>query len=172
MACCRGIPLPPHRKSFPGERHKYEGLPQIKRTWAKWKSHFQDAQEVLKRVIRHSSPSVDSFVSANAAADIHGIARDRDAFWPKTDRVCFQDPPPGAILADDFFESFSGLMDNMASAATNDKAVLEQLFSTMTTQYAAIKALLQEIKPQRGSNNSDRNPGSDRNPDNDNVRKF
>ena len=63
-------------------------------------------------------------------------------------------------------------MDNIASAATNDKAVLEQLFSTTTTQYAAIKALLQEIKPQRGSNNSDRNPGSNRNPDNDNVHKL
>ena len=63
-------------------------------------------------------------------------------------------------------------MDNIASAATNDKAVLEQLFSTTTTQYAAIKALLQEIKPQRGSNNSDRNPGSNRNPHNDGMRKL
>ena len=63
-------------------------------------------------------------------------------------------------------------MDNMSSAGTNEKAVLEQLVATTTTQYTATKALLQEIKPQRGSNNSDRNPGSDRNPDNDNVRKF
>ena len=60
-------------KSFPDERPKFEGLPQLKRTWAKWKSHFQDAQEVLKRVICHSNPSADSFGSANMAADIHGI---------------------------------------------------------------------------------------------------
>ena len=60
----------------------------------------------------------------------------------------------------------------MASAATNDKAVLEQLFPTMTTQYAAIKALLQEIKYQRGSNNSKCNPGINRNPDDDDMRKF
>ena len=37
-------------------------------------------------------------------------------------------------------------MDNMASVATNEKAVLEQIVTTTTTQYAAIKALLQEVK--------------------------
>ena len=45
----------------------------------------------------------------------------------------------------------------MASAATNNKAVLDQLVANMIMQSAAIKALLQELKPQRGSNNSGRN---------------
>ena len=48
----------------------------------------------------------------------------------------------------------------MASAATNDKAVLEQLVATTTTQYTSIKALLQELKSQRGSNNSVCNPNT------------
>ena len=60
----------------------------------------------------------------------------------------------------------------MASAATNDKAVLEQIFTTMTMQYTAIKVLLQEINPRLSSNNSDRKSGSDRNPDNDDKCKF
>ena len=60
----------------------------------------------------------------------------------------------------------------MASAATNDKAVLEQIFTTMTMQYTAIKVLLQEINPRLSSNNSDRKSGSDRNPDNDDMCKF
>ena len=63
-------------------------------------------------------------------------------------------------------------MDNMASAATNDKAVIEQLVTTTTTQYAEIKAFLLELKPQRGSNNLGRNPSSDYTPDSDDMRKF
>ena len=63
-------------------------------------------------------------------------------------------------------------MDNMASAATNDKAVLEQLVTITTTQYAEIKTLLQELKPHRGSNNSGRNPGSDHTPDSNNMQKL
>ena len=60
----------------------------------------------------------------------------------------------------------------MASEATNGKAVLEQIVTTTTTQYATIKALLQEIKPQLSSKNSDRNPCSDRNPDDNDMCKF
>ena len=44
-------------------------------------------------------------------------------------------------------------MNNMASVATNDKAVLEQLVANKTTQYTVIKALLQDLKSQRGFNN-------------------
>ena len=73
---------------------------------------------------------------------------------------------------DDFIEYFSGIMDNMASAETNDKAVLEQLVTTTTTQYVEIKTFLQELKPQRGSNNLGHNPGSDHTSDGDDMRKF
>ena len=63
-------------------------------------------------------------------------------------------------------------MDNMASTSTNYKAVLEHSVTTTTTQYVAIKALLQEINPQRSSKYSNRNPGSVRNPDNNDMCKF
>ena len=63
-------------------------------------------------------------------------------------------------------------MDNMTSAATNDKSVLEQLVTTTTTQYAAIKSLLQEITPSAAPKQSDRNPGSDRNPDKNEMHNF
>ena len=66
-------------------------------------------------------------------------------------------------------------MDNMASAATNDKAVLEQLVENTTTQYTAIKVLIQELKPQRGSNNSGRNTNSNstnHTPYGDDMRKL
>ena len=120
-------------KILPGKRPKFEGLPRLERTREKWKSHFQDAQEALERVICHSNPSADSFGSENAAADIHGIAKNGDALRPATNRGRVQVTPPGAIPADNFIESFSGLMDNMTSAATNDKAVLEHLVTTTTT---------------------------------------
>ena len=60
----------------------------------------------------------------------------------------------------------------MPSEATYDKAVLEHLVTSTTTQYAAIKALLQEIKIQRGSKNSGRNPCSDHIPDGNEMRKL
>ena len=60
----------------------------------------------------------------------------------------------------------------MASTSTNYKAVLEHSVTTTTTQYMEIKALLQEINPQRSSKYSDRNTGSDRNPDDSNMCKF
>ena len=92
--------------------------------------------------------------------------------WPATSRSRAQVPPPGAIPADEFIDSLSGLMDNMVSAATNDKAVLEQLVKNKTTQYAAIKALLQDFKPHCGSNNSVRNPSTNHTPDGDDMRKL
>ena len=97
------------------------------------KSLFQDAQEDLKRVIRYYNPSADSFGSANAAAHIHGIAQNGDDVRPETVRGGAQVPPPGDIPMDDFIESFIGFMENMASAANNDKTVLEQLVTTTTT---------------------------------------
>ena len=63
-------------------------------------------------------------------------------------------------------------MDNMESAAINNKAVIKQLVKTTKTQYTAIKALLQELTPQRGSNNSGNNPSSDRTPDGNDMRKL
>ena len=63
-------------------------------------------------------------------------------------------------------------MDNMASAATNNKDVLEHLFKTKTTQYGTIKALLQELKTQRGSNKSGRNPIINHTPDGNGMRKL
>ena len=64
-------------------------------------------------------------------------------------------------------------MDNMASAATNDKAILEQLVANTTTQYNAIKMLLQELKTQHGSNNSFRNSNStNQTPDGNDIRKL
>ena len=93
--------------------------------------------------------------------NIHGISHNGDTVQPAPCRSCAQEPPPGAIPADEFIDYFSGLMDNMASAATDDKAVLEKLVTTTTTQYATIKALLQELKTQRGSNNSGHNTSTD-----------
>ena len=111
-------------KNFPGERPKFEGLPRLDRTWEKWKSHCQDAQEALERVIRHYNPSADSFGSANAAANIHRISHNGDTVQPVASRIRAQVPPPGAIPEEEFINSFSRIMDNMASAATSDKAVL------------------------------------------------
>ena len=109
---------------------------------------------------QHSNPSADSFGSSNSAASVHGISCNRDTVQPVASQIHAQVPPPGAILAYEFINSFSGLMDNMASAVTKKKAVLEQLFANTTKQYTAIKMLLQELKTQRGSNNSGRNSNS------------
>ena len=79
---------------------------------------------------------------------------------PAASRSRAQVPPPGAILAEKIIDSYSRLMDNTASTATNDRVVLEQIVVNITTQYAAINALLQELKYQHSSNNSVRNPNT------------
>ena len=91
---------------------------------------------------------------------------------PAASRSRSQGPPPGAIPADKFINSFSGLVANMASAATNHKAVLEQLVATTITHYTEIKALLQESKYQRISNNSGSNPNTNHTPDGDDMGKL
>ena len=162
-------------KIFPDERPKFEGLPRRDRTWEKWKSHFQDAQEELKRNIWHFNPSTDSFCSSNAAANIHGISHNGDTVQPAASRSHTQVTPPGAILSDEFIDYFSRLMNIMAYAATNGKAVLEQIFANMTTLYTDIKALLQKLNPQSGSNNSGRNTNTNstnHTPDGDNMQKL
>ena len=66
-------------------------------------------------------------------------------------------------------------MDNMASAATNEKDVLEQIVPNTTMHYTEIKTLLQELKSQSGSNNSGRNTntnGTNHTPDGDDMRKL
>ena len=69
-------------KSFPDKQPKFEGFPQLNWTWENWKPHFQDVQEAPKRVMRHSNPSVDSFLSTNSAASIHGISYNSDTLHP------------------------------------------------------------------------------------------
>ena len=114
---------------------------------------------------------MDYFGLANAATHIHGILHNRDTVRPETSRSRSQVSPPGVIPADKFIDYFSGIMDNMESAATNNKDVIEQLVTTTTMQYVTTKALLQELKPHRGSNNSGCNPSSDHTPYGDDMRK-
>ena len=74
--------------------------------------------------MQHSNPSVDSLGLANAAASIHGISHNGDTVQPAASQSHAQVSPPGAIPSDAFIDSFSGIMDIMVSAATNDKNVL------------------------------------------------
>ena len=93
---------------------------------------------------------MDYFGLANAATNIHGILHNRDTVRTVTYGSRYQVPPLGVIPANEFIDYFSGLMDNMSSAATNNKAVIEQLFTNTTMQYVTIKAILQELKTQCG----------------------
>ena len=64
-------------------------------------------------------------------------------------------------------------MDNMEYAATNDKAIIEQLVANTTSQYTATKMIMQELKIQRGSNNSGQNSNStNQTPNGDGMRKL
>ena len=96
--------------------------------------------------MQHSNPSADSLGLANAAASIHGISHNGDTVQPAASQSHAQVPPPGAIPEDAFIDYFSRIMDNMASAATNEKVVLKQLVANTNTQYTATKMLLQECK--------------------------
>ena len=60
-------------------------------------------------------------------------------------------PPTGRLTAmplssEEMMAQFDGHFDNLASAATNSGASLDQLAATTTTQYSYIKALLTSLK--------------------------
>ena len=95
----------------------------------------------MDREIRAYSQHGDSFGSSNLAMDTHGITAALTTH-PTTGR---------GPVSPDYMAQFGGHFYNLAAAATNSGAALNQLAATTTTQYAEIKSLLTTLKTASSS---------------------
>ena len=101
---------------FDTATEKWDELPDSAKTWAAWKAHYNAAHDAHERKLL-AAPDASQFGGANAATHQRGNQ-------PTGGRVGFSN---GAPPSGDFMNQFDGYMDNLANAATNEKAVLERL---------------------------------------------
>ena len=126
--------------SFPKQRPEYDGLSSSAKDWTAWESTFGTAQITVKREQRATNTRGDLLGTTNSAAAIHGIK------LPSSNP--YSNPASISDQASMFYHLDSHL-NNIVMAATNKKAVLEQLtannarFTALTSdQYNRIEKLL------------------------------
>ena len=100
--------------SFSTARDKWDELPIADKTWTKWKNHSVDAQAAIECATRANS---DSFVGANAVAAFHGTGTGN--YVPVND----------ATISTSTVDNLDGYLDNLVAAATNERSVIDGLFS-------------------------------------------
>ena len=122
--------------SLPNNRLSLDGLVPSSLTWTAWKLNFFPLHIAMERELWASSQSGDSFQSANLVMASHIIT----ATLPTL-------PTTGQGPSSKYYMShFNAHFDNLAAAATNSGAALDQLAAITTTQYSEIKALLNTLK--------------------------
>jgi hypothetical protein len=120
--------------TFPDETKDWGKLPLNQKSWAEWKAHYLLAHEARELHIR-ACGGKEPFNGANAASEIpptanRPVSSDRSAV-----------PPSEAAM-----ERLDDYLDNIANAATNEKAVLEELVATNSKQAETISTQAQNIK--------------------------
>ena len=84
----------------------------------------------MERELRALSQRGDSFGSAHLAMVAHGISA-ASPIQPPTGRLTAM-----PLSSEEMMVQFDGHFDNLASAATNSGASLDQIAATTTTQYS------------------------------------
>lgn len=116
-------------QQFPRVNDEWEDMPRAERTWPKWKAMYKRAQ-ANARVKKLAADGQDQFGGMAApGGNARGVR-----FAPVTAQ-----PPPNA-------NELAGYFDNLAAAATNEKAVLEQLVANNATLTATNAEMADAIK--------------------------
>ena len=139
-------------QQFPRVNDKWEDLSRTGKTWSRWKTMYKQAQ-AKARVKKLAAEGQDQF-GGMAGAGQHprgGTSSGGTVVSPPAGGILpvTAPPPPTA-------QELEGYFDNLAAAATNEKAVLDQLVSNNTklaatnaTLAAAVKSLQEEMKTVR-----------------------
>jgi hypothetical protein len=136
--------------TFPRTTEHWEELPQADKTWPAWKAAYLQAHQKRANRLR-ATGGADNLGRANQAT--FGI------FDPGASGIHLRNNAPGAQAnqAANFLGSIDNALDNLASAAANNKAVLEQLVTTnsfLTTSNSLlanqIKCLQAQLAAKRG----------------------
>ena len=122
--------------SFPNDRPAWVDLVPSAQNWTAWKFNFFPLHSAMERELCASSQGGYSFCSANLSMAAHRITA---ALPTHTTTVLGPDSP-------DYMAKFNGHFGNLAVAATNSSATLDQLATNTTTHYAEIKSLLTMLK--------------------------
>ena len=122
--------------SFPRNHPTWDGKKVEDQTWSAWKEFFRPLQPALEGEITISSDQPDTFGTAAAARRYHGI---------EANHGFGKDAPGQPWSPDNLMAQLDCHFDNLASAATNNNSVLEQLETTTAEQYSEIKASLDAL---------------------------
>jgi hypothetical protein len=106
--------------SFPLQRPVWGAKLPTTKTWAAWKLWARETQLTIKREQRATGARGDTFGSASAAIEYHRPSPSSAGFAGGSLRTS----PPS------FEEQFASGLDALALAATNKKAVLDNLFAS------------------------------------------
>jgi hypothetical protein len=106
--------------SFPTQRTVWDSKFPASKTWAAWKQWACESQLTIEREQRASGARGDTFGSASAAYEYHR----------PTPTSGFAGAAIRSSLPASFEEQFASGMDALASAATNEKAVLDNLLAS------------------------------------------
>ncbi len=125
--------------TFPHTTTLWEELPPADKTWPAWKAAYLQAHQQRANRLQ-ATGGADNLGRANQAT--FGIF-DSGA----SGNHCRNNAPGAqANQATNFLGSIDNALDNLASAATNDKAVLEQLVSTNSSLTTSNSHLANQIK--------------------------
>ena len=120
--------------TFPRDRPIWDVKPVVEQLWLEWKRFFNPLQMVLDRKTDASSEQPDMFDTAALAQRYHVIL---------PDLVHISQGQGGD--AQDTLEQLGSHFGNLASAATNSHAALDQLAAATTEQYENIKSALENL---------------------------
>ena len=125
---------------FPNNRPAWDGTIPSAQKWTAWHLKFGPLHSAIERELCASSQRGDSFGSAHLDMVAHGISAASPTQTPTGQQ------PAMPLSSEEIMAQFDGHFINLASAATNSGAALDQLASTSTTQFSDIKSLLTSLK--------------------------
>ena len=122
--------------TYPRTTEIWEESPQATRTWPAWKAAYLEAHQLRSNRLR-ATGGADNLGRANQAIFDSGASG-----------IHLRNNAPGAQAnqAANFLGSIDHALDSLASAATNDKAVLEQLVTTNSSLTTSNSQLANQIK--------------------------
>ena len=115
--------------SFPTAQEKWDELPIADKTWKKWKNYFVNAPAAIERATQASG---GSFGSSNDAAAFHGTGTSV--------------PADDTAIPLSTVEKLDRYLENMATAATKERDVLNRLLANNERLSITNATTLSEIK--------------------------
>jgi hypothetical protein len=140
--------------TFPRTTDIWEELDPVDKIWPAWKTAYLDAHK--RRVDRLRATGVANNLGRANPAQVNQVSSSLGHRWPNN---LGRDNPAQANQATNFLDSIDNALDNLASATTNDKAVLKKLVATNSSLTTSNTNLANLIKTLQTQLNAKKNQG-------------